>query len=114
MQPIHPRVSFLIVGTQKGGTTALHGMLQALPDLYLPPDKELHFFDKDADRSGRIDWTRPDHAGYEARFAAARGNQIRGEATPIYMFHPHSLARIRACNPAMKLVTILRQPAQRA
>ncbi|MDF3607708.1 sulfotransferase [Paracoccus sp. DMF-8] len=51
MDAAKPRVSFLIVGTQKGGTTALHAMLQAVPDLYLPPDKELHFFDKDADRS---------------------------------------------------------------
>lgn len=114
MQPAQPRVSFLIVGTQKGGTTALHSMLQAVPDLYLPPEKELHFFDKDADRSGKVDWSCPDHAGYEAQFSAAGNDQICGEATPIYMFYPHSLARIHAYHPAMKLVAILRQPAERA
>lgn len=114
LPPAPPRVSFLIVGAQKGGTTALHGQLQSVPDLYLHPAKELHFFDIDADRNGSIDWSRPDHAGYEAQFSAARQDQICGEATPIYMFHPQSLDRIHAYNPRMKLVAILRQPAQRA
>lgn len=67
-----------------------------------------------ADRNGKIDWTHPNHAGYEAQFSAARNDQICGEATPIYMFHPKSPDRIHAYNPAIKLVAIPRQPAQRA
>ena len=51
------KVSFLIVGTQKGGTTALSKYLSLHPDtcFYLkkttPPlhkEKEIHFFDNDS------------------------------------------------------------------
>ena len=41
---ISPRVSFLICGTQRG-TSALYRYLRHHPDLFLPDEKELHFFD---------------------------------------------------------------------
>ena len=36
---------FLGIGAQKAGTTWLHHNLQHHPDIYLPPLKELHYFD---------------------------------------------------------------------
>lgn len=36
---------FLIIGAQKSGTTWLDRNLRLHPDLWLPPEKELHFFD---------------------------------------------------------------------
>lgn len=36
---------FLVIGAQKSGTTWLHQNLHAHPDIWLPPEKELHFFD---------------------------------------------------------------------
>ena len=36
---------FLCIGAQKAGTTWLHGNLIRHPDLWLPPVKEVHFFD---------------------------------------------------------------------
>lgn len=37
---------FLCIGAQKAGTTWLHGNLIQHPDLWLPPAKELHYFDR--------------------------------------------------------------------
>ena len=102
------RVSFLIAGAQKGGTTALFDYLGDYPDLALPSCKELHFFDDETQ-----DWTRPDYGAYHARFPAPDGRPC-GEATPIYLYWPGSLERVAAYNPAMKLIVTLRDPVQRA
>ncbi len=37
---------FLGIGAQKAGTTWLHAQLAAHPDVWVPPPKELHFFDR--------------------------------------------------------------------
>lgn len=37
--------NFLCIGAQKAGTTWLDRMLRQHPDVWLPPKKELHFFD---------------------------------------------------------------------
>jgi len=103
-----PPVDFVIAGVQKGGTTALFDYLGDYADIALPTFKELHFFDDD-----RRDWSQPDYADYHARFPPADGRP-RGEATPIYTYWPNSLERIAAYNPAMKLIMVLRDPAQRA
>ena len=50
-----PTVSFLIVGAQKGGTTALYDYLGDYRDVALSREKELHFFDDEAQN-----WARPD------------------------------------------------------
>jgi hypothetical protein len=36
---------FLVIGAQKAGTTWLHQNLKAHPQIWLPPEKEIHFFD---------------------------------------------------------------------
>lgn len=103
-----PRVSFIIAGVQKGGTTALFDYLQDSADLALSRVKEVHFFDDDA-----RDWSRPDYADYHAQFPPADG-RLWGEATPIYLYWPNALERIRAYNPAIRLIVLLRDPVQRA
>lgn len=102
------RVSFLIAGVQKGGTTALFEYLAEQGGVGLPDVKEVHFFDDETQ-----DWLAPDYAAYHARFANA-GEGPRGEATPIYGYWPQSLERICAYNPAMKFVLLLRDPVARA
>jgi hypothetical protein len=37
---------FLCIGAQKAGTTWLHTMLEQHPDVWLPPLKELHYFNR--------------------------------------------------------------------
>lgn len=103
-----PRVTFLIAGAQKGGTTALFDYLGDYPDVALSDEKELHFFDDETQ-----DWARPDYDSYEARFPPPDGRPC-GEATPIYCYWPQSLERVADYNPAMKLILVLRDPVQRA
>lgn len=102
------RVNFIIVGVQKGGTTALFDYLSEDPDLALSKVKEVHFFDDETQ-----DWGRPDYEAYHAHFPAFDGRP-RGEATPIYIYWPQSLERIRAYNPAVRLILLLRDPVARA
>ena len=41
------KIDFVIAGAQKSGTTALHALLSAHPQLAFPQKQELHFFDTD-------------------------------------------------------------------
>lgn len=103
------RAAFLVAGVQKGGTTALFDHLTAHPDLALPTEKELHFFDDEAG----VDWAAPDYGAYHARWPAGRTG-LRGEATPIYLYWPRSLERIARYNPGMRLILVFRDPVERA
>jgi hypothetical protein len=103
-----PLVTFLIAGAQKGGTTALYDYLADYPDVALSRIKEVHFFDDET-----RDWDRPDYGAYHAQFDAP-GARPCGEATPIYLYWPNALARIRAYNPATRLIVVLRDPVARA
>jgi hypothetical protein len=103
-----PRVAFVIAGVQKAGTTALFDYLSEAPELSLSHVKETHFFDDDDQ-----DWDAPAYAPYHALFDAPDG-RLRGEATPIYLYWPGALERMRAYNPAMRLIVLLRDPVARA
>jgi hypothetical protein len=101
-------VSFVIAGAQKGGTTALFDYLSQDPNIAVSRVKETHFFDDE-----RRDWSGGDYRDYHALFDPPGGRPC-GEATPIYSYWPNSLERIRAYNPAMRLILLLRDPVQRA
>jgi hypothetical protein len=103
-------VDFFIVGTQKGGTTALDTYLRQHPCIQMGSVKEVHFFDDD-----RINWERPAYHLLHSYFDRQDSRKtIRGEATPIYSYWPHSLERISRYNPSAKLIMCLRHPAYRA
>ena len=96
---------FLGIGTQKGGTTYLHGLLQQHPQVHLAQPKELHYFSLHHQRG--LDW-------YGRHFEAAAARQRCGEVTPYYLFHPLAAERIAAELPAVKLIALLRDPVERA
>ncbi|MGD1948605.1 MAG: hypothetical protein ACFB14_03045 [Leptolyngbyaceae cyanobacterium] len=39
-------IDFLGIGAQKAGTTWLWSILKTHPDVWIPPKKELHYFDR--------------------------------------------------------------------
>lgn len=100
-----PFPRFLGIGAQKAGTTTLHYLLANHPKIFVPADKEVHYFTLHADRD--VDW-------YAGRFAAARPDQTCGDITPYYLFHPEAPRRIRDLLPRVKLVVLLRDPVERA
>jgi hypothetical protein len=48
---------FIGIGAQKAGTTWLHRNLQAHPQIWMPKEKELHYFDEKIDQEGGL-WSR--------------------------------------------------------
>ncbi len=104
------KIDFLIVGTQKGGTTALDSYLRSHPEICMAVQKEAHFFD-DEECFQHGD---PNYYKYHSLFKPNRSNRILGEATPIYMYWKSAPGRIWHYNPRMKIIIILRNPIDRA
>ncbi|WP_337104126.1 sulfotransferase family protein [Paenibacillus sp. YIM B09110] len=97
---------FLIVGTQKGGTTSLYKYLLQHPNVHPAVTKEIHYFDELLHFG--LDW-------YLTHFPESLPHgDITGEATPYYLFHPHVATRIKAALPAVKIIVLLRNPIERA
>jgi hypothetical protein len=48
MPPVSPGPHFLGIGAQRAGTTWLYANLSAQPGIWMPPVKELHYFDEKA------------------------------------------------------------------
>lgn len=95
---------FIGIGTQKGGTTTFHRLLDTHTQLYLPECKEVHYFDLNYDKEEK--W-------YRNHFHSSREEQLCGEITPLYMFHPATAKRIHNAIPNCKLITLLRDPVER-
>lgn len=95
---------FLGLGTQKGGTTSLHQWLNTHPQVFLPTCKEVHYFDLQAKQP--TSW-------YAKYFQDARPEQLCGEITPFYLFHPDVPTRIHALLPEVRMIVLLRDPVER-
>jgi hypothetical protein len=97
---------FVIVGTQRGGTTSLYAYLSAHPQVAPAAMKETHYL---TDRFVRgLDW-------YLSLFPPALPpGAITGEATPYALFHPLAAARLRSVAPAARVIMLLRNPIDRA
>ncbi|MFF2089465.1 ATP-binding cassette domain-containing protein [Paenibacillus sp. NPDC058174] len=97
---------FLIIGTQKGGTTSLYHHLTGHPNIQAAAIKEIHYFDEQFGRG--FDW-------YKRHFPSnLPAGIITGEASPYYLFHPQTPRRVYELLPNVKLIVVLRNPVQRA
>lgn len=107
-----PMVNFMIVGAQKAGTTALAHFLAQHPQLCMAEPKEPHLFDGPLLHG---DWTVAEvDRCYAPFFSHARPGQLRGEATPIYLYWPQIHPLLLRYNPTLKLIVLLRDPVERA
>lgn len=96
---------YLIIGTQKGGTTSLYNYLVQHPRVAEARIKEVHYFDKKYAYGER--W-------YRSNFALRSTGSINGEATPYYLYHPLAAERVAKDLPQVKLIVMLRNPVTRA
>lgn len=106
---------YLIIGTQRGGTTSLYKYLAQHPVHARALTKELRFFDLNYHRG--VAWYRSRFPSRRYRDSAKRSRGIDlvvGEASPDYMFHPHAPRRVAELLPAVKLIVLLRNPVDRA
>lgn len=105
-------LDFMIIGAQKSGTTALSHFLSQHPDVCIAAGKEVHLFDA-ADFSD--DWSVADiNTRYDIHFQGKSELLLWGEATPIYLYWTQIIPALKRYNPALKLIVILRDPAERA
>ncbi|MGH8671095.1 MAG: sulfotransferase domain-containing protein [Burkholderiales bacterium] len=109
--------AFIIIGAQRCWTSTLYLHLTKHPQIMgaVQKQKEVHFFDNAFDRG--IDWYRsnfPLLATMRLRGLVTGKGVITGEASPYYLFHPHVARRIAEAIPNVKLIALLRNPAERA
>lgn len=104
-----PLPAFLVIGTQRGGTTSFFDALSAHPSVAPTFRKEVHFFDEHHARG--LGWYR---AHFPLQGSAGARRRLAAEATPYYLFHPAVPARVRADLPDVRLVALLRDPVARA
>jgi hypothetical protein len=115
--------TFMVIGAAKAGTTALNSYLGQHPQVYMSPIKETNYFTN-------VEGVQPRHGGpigpvlnrdivyrwedYSALFGGATDERAIGEISPWYLFVPGTAARIRDRLPKVRLIAILRDPAERA
>jgi hypothetical protein len=98
--------NFLYIGPDKAGSSWLHEVLIAHPQVFLTEAKDLYFFDRYYDRG--LDW-------YRTQFRRAEDRHtVVGEICQDYLFHPEAAARIRNDLGSTRLMVTLREPAARA
>lgn len=99
--------AYVIVGTKRGGSTALAAWLARHPQVApCRAGKGTHYFDVNHARGA---------AWFRSQFPPPRGSwRVTGEASPYYMFHPLAPQRIRESLPDAKIIVVLREPVDRA
>jgi hypothetical protein len=111
------RLDFIIAGTQKGGTSALHYHLDQHPNITMAHSEEAHmidhpcrhFFDDEERFAGKVEYDIL-HEGIKFK----RRSLITGSCTPIYTYWKPAMERIRNYHPEIKLIVLLRNPVDRA
>jgi hypothetical protein len=127
------RPDFFCIGAQKGGTTWLYQQLAAHPDFWMPPLKELHYFDQ-LGRTGAVSPKPRDDRDVlflertnnlaarlyldlddYGRLFEAKGALLSGDITPAYsMLNDEIIERVVTSFPNAKVIFIARDPVERA
>ena len=128
------RPDFLCVGAQKGGTSWLFHQLTLHPDFWMPPVKEVHYFDSMSKvkrnnpprcKDERDQWFMArlvelsalpyiDLDSYAELFAGKR-TLLSGDITPAYsMLNDELIERIVGYFPNLKVIFLARDPVDRA
>ena len=101
--------NFLMIGAPKCGTTTLHSALRQNPNIFLPKDTSINFF------NGHYDF---DLSWYQTQFFVdADGYAARGDSTPSYLASGQKVApRVKSSygEHGMKFLAIFRDPVKRA
>jgi Sulfotransferase domain len=109
-------IDFTIVGQPKSGTTALAQFLGQHPQICMSFPKEPVYFatdliqESDAFYGSRTYFEFRTEQDYTALFAHCRPGQLRGDASTPYLLSKVAASNIRAVNPDVKIIVMLREP----
>ena len=101
--------SFFIIGAAKAATTSLAKQLGDHPEIYIPPKKELVFFNYHRLEAASV-------ARYEEAFRTPKAAVISGEASPQYSFgstFPFCASRMATYCSQAKIIYLVRDPVAR-
>lgn len=114
---------FIIIGAPKAGTTALHAALASHPEVAMCRPKEPKYWLCDdappphwsgpGDKHSQQEWIWR-RSEYDALWAGAAPEHLRGESTPFYLWHRGAQQRIAASLPEVRLIAVVRDPIDRA
>ncbi|EDZ93942.1 sulfotransferase [Limnospira fusiformis SAG 85.79] len=114
--------NFLIIGAAKSGTSSLEYYLKQHPQIYMSYAEEMHFFAFENQKLnfqgiGDISLMRRAVTSlddYQAQFQDVSEEIAIGEKSAWYLYHPKVPERIKHYIPNVKLITVLRNPVDRA
>ncbi|PWE25196.1 sulfotransferase family protein, partial [Aliarcobacter skirrowii] len=98
--------SFLIIGAQKAGTTALYDYLGKHPEIVATEIKEHHYFSCDKNYKNEN--------YYHKRFPELLDTQITFDASPSYLHSKDAYKRIFNYNKNIKIIVLIRNPIERS
>src|ERR1700730_5681993 len=96
------------IGAAKAGATPLFDLMRQHPVVAATTIKETNFFSDDAKYSNGFPWF------LQTYFPNSADKHVLFEADPGYMCSRTWLERIKTCDPAARIVLMLRNPAERA
>jgi hypothetical protein len=102
-------LDFLIIGAQKAGTTSLRAFLGSIESHIHMSKTEHHFWNREGQYKDGYGLS-----SYMQNFSAATSQQLIGEKSPSYLSSYEAPERIAKHFPQVKLIAILRNPAERA
>ena len=102
------QIDAMIVGAQKAGTSSLAQYMRQHPDLCTHPRPELSYFVDDPDF--RLGYA----ANFRRNFSHCPADAIIFGKSATLMTREEYVDRLFACNPAMRVIVVLRNPVDRA
>lgn len=97
--------NFLCIGAQKAGTSWLYKNLRLHPEVFIPENRYIHYFDRHFNKSLK---------SYSDNFKLGE-NQTKGEVIPGYgLIKCNRIRFVHKIIPELKLIFIIRNPIERA
>lgn len=106
--------TFFVVGAAKSGTTSLYHYIGQHPDVYMPHNKEPHWFSRVPYIRGQGAHPVTSEEEYLRLFKDRTTESAIGEASPSYLWNEEAPYRIKETIPHAKIIVILRHPVERA
>jgi hypothetical protein len=106
---VNRQPNFITIGAMKSATSTLHEQLKQQPGFFMSEEKEPNFFSNDEIYANGLDW-------YSSLFSNAAPGDLCGESTTHYTkltTYPHTVARMKAALPNVKLIYMIRHPIDR-
>ncbi len=104
-------LNFFCLGAQKAGTSGLFEILNQHPSVFLPKEKEAHFFDWEDEFKKGNEWY------LQSYFNKLSAEKYAGSFSPSYLYHEKVAERISKelkSPEQVKFLVLLRNPVDRA